>query len=540
MKRYFPTLIALVTFGILFLYTNIYEIEPIPKEGEDNPVQLSKVSTSLVKSVSWKTPSNEEIKVLAKSEKDKISFEIVKPSSYHGEESEISGILKNFEDFKSERVISKTATDSSIFGIGTNSPQLSIESASETVTFRLGNDSPVGGSYLIKVGDPAIYLVSGSVVPAFRKSVNDLRSKNLFFQEDNFSTSDVSFVKLEQASGVFEIKKVKSGDWEIVSPKKAKADSTEINSIIERMHDLRITSFVSDQILGSNTYGLDKPQGKIAFESSNGNKFEVLIGREENSQIFLKRADQPFVYGVVRADLTMFDKDFNGLRSKVLPQILSSEIKGLSIKTASESYMVQKNASNSWEIKGRIIDSVKVNDLIGAYNSTKIHSFLPWTEGKSQGIENVIDCDRFELISASETRTLVFGKTEGTYVSAALEGQNEVLKLPSHIRDSFNNLLNLLAKPPEPPKLISSPTANVPEKPKEANQPKVFASPTEVLVPELKEVKEASETPLIDPNESKPQEDVSSPAILVPEPLQASPSQSQTSIATPSIPSEGD
>jgi hypothetical protein len=451
MKRFFPTLIALVVFIGLFVWVNLKEVDEIPAPGEDLPVDLAMVALPDIKAVSWNVPKNpkaisesgspawdKELRVEVKRDDASASYEIVKPRTFRAEKSELEGLLRNFENFRSERIISKTATATAGFGIGSESGQITIETATQTMTFTLGDASPLGGMvYLQKAGDPAVYLVRSSVSAAFNKAVVDLRAKDIFIED----FSSIGSLTLSTASGTFVFEQEKTGGWNMTAPKAMEADPGEVTGIISGIKDIRVAGFISDDPAENPEFGFSKPTSKAVFtDQKSGKTYELLVGKETGSNLYVKRGDQPSVYTVAKMNLGFLDKDLNRLRTKQLPRVPRDQVKEVVLQTASETYTISAGASETWTLDGKRVDAQKVSALIDAFNNDRVVTFLPIADKAKEQLDKPETCAQLKLVTDKETRHVIFGNGDGQNISLLLDKHEEIYKLPMHLFDTYREV----------------------------------------------------------------------------------------------------
>ncbi len=464
-KRFIPTIIAVVLFLLLFMYANVYESHEIAEPGKDLPVTLANVKLDEVKKVTWKTPGMPDVVVECASGTAE-RYRLVQPLALRAETSEIDGALRHFEELKSERTIMAAATDTAAFGIGSNSPTLTIETASGTNTFTLGDRNPVGGFYLMRSGDQALYLVTTGADLAFRKGVNDLRARKIFHEE----FGDIESVSLESASGTLRMARNASGEWQITEPKAEKADSGEVSMLIFGIRDLRAHRFAQDNVAEADyaKYGLDKPTTKARLTARGGKIYEVLVGRDDGGEVFVKRSDDSSVYVFVKSSLAVLDKDFNQLRTKELVNIPRENIERIKLVVATSTVEIARS-DKEWKAKDRVLPDGLVYALIDAVNALRVRSFYAWKDREAHGLARVDGCERVTLKHKGGDTELLLGKVEGEEVYGYLAGREEVFRLPGGVRKALMDLATEADKKPEPPAATGTAPVGAVETPKTAS-----------------------------------------------------------------------
>ncbi|OIP30763.1 hypothetical protein AUK22_01665 [bacterium CG2_30_54_10] len=463
-KRTFPTAIALIVFVLLGIYASKYEVEEKLDPGKDKPVELAKVDVKSVKIATWKQTGQAgqvgqtvqsgqagraEVRVEIRpgaSVASAAQWFVTQPKEVRGDEDEIVGALKCFEDLSSEAIISLNATDTACYGLGTQSPELTIESGSGTVSFSLGDSSPVGGSnYFRKAGDPAVYLVPGSVAAAFKKGFNDLRSKKIFHED----FAEVGSITLTIGSETIHLEHQKNLEWKIVSPRELDADIQEVSGLLAGIHELKISRFVNDQPAEKDDFGFLKPRFRAVLGGSGNSAFELLAGRLEGGEVFVKRGDRPNVFAVNETALALLEKGLNKVRTKELPRVRENEVSRIVLGNGTATFQID-HASSTWMCRGEKIDDGKVLGLVKAYLNNNVRTFLPLElrDGERLGLKDLDTAASFELITASGSRKVFLGKGNGTEVSIIVNGENEIFQVPIQTFEAFKSLLD--AATPKP------------------------------------------------------------------------------------------
>lgn len=447
-KRFFTTGIVLLIFVLLLIYANKYESEEIPEPGKDKPVQLAKITASDVESITWKSEGQPDIKVESRKKGTEQTFVLTQPRSLPADDDEINGIIRSFNDLKSEFVIASQPSDTTPYGLTAKSPTLTFKTATETFTYKLGDNAPVGGSvYFQKEGDRAVYFVPSYVGSAFRKTVDDLRSKKIF--HDNFG--DVATVTVELNGQKIALVRDKGLEWKITSPRELPADSIEVSSLISGVQNLKVSRFIDDERAAKEDFGFATSSFKVTLDTASG-QLVLISGRTDGSETYVKRQDSPAVYAVYDSSLALLRKDFNKLRSKELGRIDETRMTEVLLHHATQT-LTLKPASDTWVCTNtnNKIETSKVHELGLAFMNNHVKAFLPWSDREKEGLGKLENCSWYELKIGTDTRKVYFGKGNGTDISIILEGQEEVFQVPIQMYDTFKKLVDVAAAPPPPP-----------------------------------------------------------------------------------------
>lgn len=460
-KRYLTTGIAVIAFILLFLYANVYEVDVIPEPGKDKPVQLAATANADVRALAWQAGGVPEIRLEANGTGSDKKFSIVKPRACRADNDVAAGIIRAFSDLQSDLTI--TATETASFGLGSDSPRLTIEIGSTATVLTLGHPAPVGGSvYVQRKDDPNVYVVDNSVVTAFRKSLSDLRDKAIFTED----FTDIASVTVVNGSATFELAKTSTG-WDMSAPVSMPADAGEVSSLIYGIHDLKADRFVEESTPESAVQGFDTPSYKVVMRTPAGKTFEFAVGAENDGFAAVKRSGDEETYLVSLTSLARVKKDFAALRTKDLPAMPPLDVKHLSMRVGTETFELTLS-SGTWKLEGRTIDKSHIEGVLQSYANCRIQEFLPDDERKAHGLDDVKACDRLVLKSDKTERTVFFGAHEEIEVVIRLEGEKELYRIPRLLHSSILNLADELRKKPEP---TPAETASAPANPASATTP---------------------------------------------------------------------
>lgn len=126
-------------------------------------------------------------------------------------------------------------------------------------------------------GRSAVFLADTSLLREFKKTAFELRDKKIvFFQTDSVRSIEVSYPDRPALI----CRKDTADNWLIESPKKAKAISFKINTILNDIRDLQAKDFLGESGAASTAYGLNHPRAKALFKDRNGVPLaEVWVGK---------------------------------------------------------------------------------------------------------------------------------------------------------------------------------------------------------------------------------------------------------------------
>ena len=147
----------------------------------------------------------------------------------------------------------------------------------------------------------AIVTTAREPLAPWRGSVNDFRDSHLLEL-----TAPVAEIEVHGPAD-FTLQRHGANDWQVVG-EKFPADAENAQAFIKYLAGLRSTEFVKDVVTAPDlpAYGLATPSRRIILRSAAGDTntviADILFGTNANNEVFVKRADEDFIYGVAAED----------------------------------------------------------------------------------------------------------------------------------------------------------------------------------------------------------------------------------------------
>ncbi len=429
-----PTLIAFIVLVLLMVYANYFETDEILLPGAQKPEEILSLSRDKVQTITWKNIDDDGLKIELLSDG---GAKIVSPKEYKADLEEVESIFRNISDLHSELVVAETNEGAASFGITDTSLAISIKTEDETVELRLGNKSEVGGSYyLSKVNDPKIYLVSGIVKGAFDKSLDGLRSKQLFSEK----FGEIVDIKYQGTDSNIELYKDKQGTWKIAKPINYGADDSVVDAMMAKLEGLRIERFVEDNTEEPEIYGLDKPNISMELTNKEGKRYSFTSGSMTGTDTYAT-IDGFWVVGLNSLEVGMLKNSLSDFRSKYIELPLLSEVTEVRFKDDSGVIKVEKSGS-SWAYEGSKVSNDLIKDFFNSVNRANVKKFDTLTDLEARKLADREAARRFEITAAGVTETWYLGDVGG--VNMWVCNDNEAIELERAVDSAFNRIVDKL------------------------------------------------------------------------------------------------
>ena len=193
----------------------------------------------------------------------------------------------------------------------------------------------------------AIVTTAKEPLSPWRGSVNDFRDSHLLEL-----TAPVAEIEVHGQDN-FTLQRQGSNDWQIAGEKFV-ADAENAQLFIKTLAGLRIAEFVKDVVTTPDlpAYGLATPTRQITLRSAAGDTNGVIVqlsfGTNQNNEVFVRRADEDFVYAVTA-------EDFNGLpeaawefRERRIWNFTEGDVAQITLHQNGKTRQIVRNGPNKW------------------------------------------------------------------------------------------------------------------------------------------------------------------------------------------------
>lgn len=226
-----------------------------------------------------------------------------------------NGIALSFANLYADKVVDESPSNLDEYGLKTpaGTAVASLDDGS-TIEVNIGDTAPGADAYYAMMkGDPKLYIVYSGDCKNLMSSLIDIRDKNI----SSINTDTVTNIYLMNGAQTIELDKAPGVQqntgaslWYLAKSKpynnEYTVDSQTVQSIIDAIPGLQISSFVDDNPADYSKYGLDKPKRNIVII---GNQIlNIYIGNDaDSSSVYFKTADSKTVCTIDKSQLQVFD-----------------------------------------------------------------------------------------------------------------------------------------------------------------------------------------------------------------------------------------
>ena len=197
----------------------------------------------------------------------------------------------------------------------------------------------------------AIVTTAKEPLSFWRGAVNDFRDPHLLEL-----TAPVAEIEVRGQDISFTLQRHGSNDW-AVAGEKFPADAENVQQFIKLLAGFRVAEFVKDVVTAPDlqAYGLAAPTHQIILRSAAGDTnaviAQLLFGAMQTNEIFVRRADEDFIYGLSLADFNRLP----GMRAGNFATGASGISTGptsphITLRQNGKTRQIIHNGSNQWSL----------------------------------------------------------------------------------------------------------------------------------------------------------------------------------------------
>jgi len=246
-------------------------------------------------------------------EKDELGeWKITQPSEYKADKNAIDDLLFELDSLKARKFVSDEPDSLTPYGLDNPQSIVTLHESGRSEPKVLLFGKKQGNAVHVKTKDvDTVFFVKGNLLDKVKIGFAELRHKVVL----EFDSDDAQ--KLELKHGDVDITCVKQGvNWRVTIPSNEDADNSEVDSIINKLAELRAEKFFSDKPDVATT-GLDKPQVQVAVTLKDNTVYHILIGKSaDDGNVYAKLEEPEEFFLISETTVKNLKKNLNDLRKK--------------------------------------------------------------------------------------------------------------------------------------------------------------------------------------------------------------------------------
>jgi hypothetical protein len=293
-----------------------------------------------------------------------------------------------------------------------------------------------------------IFLVLGGVYGGLRwrqekRVAQEEQAKKVFHLKED----DISDLTLDRGKEVIRLVK-KDKIWYLSAPLETKADQTTVDSMLTtlaRLHKERDLGVEKDL----KSFGLDKPALVVKFTAKEQAHQLAVGAKVPGDQNYYVLEDQnPHLLMISQGSKDSLDRQLLALRDKTLVPFISSEVKGVKIKTAENVVDLEKTGPQIWRWSGRPdfrVRSDRVEKLLREVHLARAKNFLAEAPKNMRPLGLVPRLQtEITVVTSSGDQTLFLGAKKDDTVYARTGSQGPIMLVDAALPVEINKTLAAL------------------------------------------------------------------------------------------------
>ena len=369
--------------------------------------------------------------------RDNSKWQITEPKPLPADQDAVSSMVTSLASLNADKVVEEKAADLQPYGL--HMPTLDVEikrKDGKTDGLLIGDDTPTGsGAYAKLPGDAKVYTMASFTKSALDKRVDDLRDKRLM----TFETDRLTRLELQAKGPAVEFGKNSAGEWQIVKPRPLRADSSAVNTFVDKLRDAKM-DITADADAAKGFAAATKVALATVTDASGNQSLEVRKDKDKN--YFAKSSVVEGMHKVATDIGEGLDKNLEDFRNKKLFDFGFSDPGKVDLKAASYT-----KSGDKWMSGDKTMDNSTVQTLIDKLRDLSATKFVEGAGGGESIFEATVTSN-----SGKRVEKVVIRK-QGAKYFAQRENEPSIYELDSKAVDDLQQAASEVKEAaPEPPK----------------------------------------------------------------------------------------
>jgi len=224
--------------------------------------------------------------------------------------------------------------------------------------------------YARRIGQPAIVAVASNLLAAWRDPANDFRDPHLLTL-----TEPVDLIEVK-AADAFSLQRQTNNSWRVL-PQNFPADPALVKNLLSVLSGMPIVQFVKDAVTEPDlpVYGLAAPDRRFILKSFAPGTAEtnstiladLSFGTNQANKVFVRRADESFVYAVERDDVDHLPSASCQMRERHIWNLSPAAVASVTIRQNGKARQIIRKGDYEWSLgpgSQGIIDPLPIEETV--------------------------------------------------------------------------------------------------------------------------------------------------------------------------------
>ena len=331
-------------------------------------------------------------------------WQITQPEPLPADQDAVSSLVSTLSSLNADTVVDAKAADLTPFGL--TNPTLDVQIVKKdgkAANLLIGDETPTGsGSYAKLANDPRVFTIASFNKTNIEKPVNDLRDKRLL----TFDPPKVTRVELAAKGPAVEFGKNNSGEWQILKPRPARADVSQVEAVITGLKEAKM-DLSEDPKTAAGSFNSATRVALATVSDAGGN--QTLEIRKKGDNYYAKSSAVAGLFKV-SADLgKSLDKGFDDFRNKKVFEFGFNDPSSVVIQGTTYT-----KSGDKWMMGAKTMDNSSVQSVIDKLRDLTATKFAE-TGGGTPAFDATVTSDsgkRVEKVTITKQGDRYFAKRE--------------------------------------------------------------------------------------------------------------------------------
>ncbi len=321
---------------------------------------------------------------------------ITRPLAVRADQARVSELLSNLNNLRVADFISEDPKDVHTYQLDEPVREVTVwtdqPDSSKTLLIGKPLSTDAAKVYAKRKGADSIFTVAADAVQKLALTVNDMRDHQILA----FSDANVNSIELLRGADKVLVSRDSSGApvWKLTAAdltQPVNAEDSLVRQLLTQLASLTATQFTADVATDLDKFGLAAPTLTVTLLGNATNVLsQLLIGSldESNTVRYVKRGDDPFVFGVEPGAVNRLPAGFLTLRTRRIVEFPPDAVTSLTIQRAGTQTaadqptdtVLARASDSTWDVivpsKGTL-DADALQGLLYSFCQLHAREFLP-------------------------------------------------------------------------------------------------------------------------------------------------------------------
>ena len=324
-------------------------------------------------------------------EKDGDRWRLVEPLRANVDVTQVVSLTSSLANLEMQRVVAEPEDAPDLASYGLAAPRIEVgfgTAGGADARLLIGDRSPAGNDLYATVADSnRVFLLSGHLDTTFDRTTFDLRDKSVL----DVTRAQVDSLEVSGPGLAVRLRKTE-GEWSLVSPIEARADSGVTDGLVGRLATGQMAAIEEESAAGDALapFGLDEPRVTVTLGLGSSTATLLLGATTPAGTVYARDASRELVFTVEESLAAALEQGADEYRRKNLFAFRPFNATALDVELGGERWTFARDAADGEEESGvwrrtapdaGDVERSAMDDLLAKLSNLRAESFEASREG---------------------------------------------------------------------------------------------------------------------------------------------------------------